>query len=279
MNLTGIFRSYLPYFHYLGMIEYSFGSYRLAWKMPGMGFVLFAIVAKVIGCVGVILTSSEWKGGDRILSTFFSVFATLQVVSVFVNFVFRSHLLSETNDLLLSVEGLFVKDLHLNPIPYEKFKKNFFWRVLLIFVAYFQGVISALIFISAHSPNFYMYLSILTQFFLTGIACSAVFYLELVSFYLQLLNTSIERDSNGCGGQWSRNNTLGSKMKKKLRVFKMIQFFLWKAVQRINDYFGWTLIPFILQLFMMEFYSIYWLVTALQENPRPDDWELQRKCD
>lgn len=263
MSLTTIFRTYLPFFHYMGIIDYSYGSHRVIRRMSGVVFAVFLLCVGLIGMAIIVLYKwRNWDEADRVLISLYYTFGIFEMCSILIHTVFRKRFLSETNKLLLDVEKVFLKDLALRRISYNPFKSSFHWKIILIITVWSQSFLRAIMWTYYYQIGLFLVWNKLLQFSWCMIACAMIFYLEQICFFLDLLNLSIEKDLKLIGFYVNAShsmpqNSIALSIRSKLRNFKRIHFYSWMAVQRVNDHFGWTLIPFFLQLFIRQFYSVF----------------------
>ena len=229
----------------------------------------------------MLIRGAEWGEWDRVFLSFSSLFAVLQSVSISIHFLFRSQLLIEANKTLLTIEYVFLKNLKWRRIPYEIFEREVVVKALIGLGVWLPTLLPYILYAADGPLSPLTCLGKLSQIGLCLMIWVMVFYVEIVHFFLSLLNMTLERDLKEFDAFNQRraliDRSKARMIKNKLFAFKQIHFHLWTAVQRINDYFAWTLIPLLLQLFIFEFYSIYWLADMLRLGQNNEWRELTRE--
>lgn len=96
-----------------------------------------------------------------------------------------------------------------------------------------------------------------------------IFFIDVLCFYLEQLRLVIVRDTNNdrsldsIGYHKYSNKCVF--IRTQLKNYKSVHFCLWEVGQRINIFFGWSMISILLQAFVDFLYSSYWLFDLLQE--------------
>lgn len=107
----------------------------------------------------------------------------------------------------------------------------------------------------------------------------ALFYFQLIEFYLHELNTFISGRLDLLSphaAQFTKHSDMSSiyfigdektkyhadnfLMIRTLKTIKIIHFRIWNAVQDINATFGWFLLAFMFKNFVDTLWEVYWLL-------------------
>lgn len=97
--------------------------------------------------------------------------------------------------------------------------------------------------------------------------CHSIFYIELLKYHLKQLNLVIRRDSLQLSNEILINNpVIRADVLNKIRCYKIAHFRLWLVNQRINKYFGYSIIGILMHIFTDTVYSIFWVYELFYFN-------------
>lgn len=181
------------------------------------------------------------------------------VVVLFQAIAFAPHL-TEVVRMLREQEVIFAQHLH-HRLNYRKFVEKLHQRML--------GTIGLMI---VYISLFFLRMRIGDQSItrmnvvskylqLTTAACAAhvLFYVELLNFCLAELNMAIQRSSFE-----SRSSV--QDIKDRLLTFKTVHFRLYLVRQKINRFFGYSILALLLHAFTELLYSAFWLFDTIESK-------------
>ena len=272
MTLSRVLKPYLQVYHFMGVIDHPYGSHRLLRKIPASIIGLFLLLTQLTGLHEIIiLMRSEWDVSDRLLLGMIAALGFIQVVLTLSLSVFQRQVIFEAQRIFLAVEDIFQKDLHWPQISYVQFKRGLHLCFFLLVFSWLQAVSFYALYNSFHLVTVSDYAKKVLHLFWTVLISCFVLHSGTVTFFLNLLNSTIERDLKEFGYYNNnkivvRNNAVVRSIKYKIRKYKLIHFHLWQSVQHISAYFGWLFIPIFLNFFMTIFYSTYWIAQVYRRR-------------
>lgn len=110
---------------------------------------------------------------------------------------------------------------------------------------------------------------------------NVLFFIDLVKDHLAHLNKIVAEVHSDWGGNDENVFVVKKKaqsvnmIRKQLSKYKTVHFRLWKITEKLNEFFGWTLIAIILQSFIELVFSAIWELRVL--NRLRDIIRLTRK--
>lgn len=269
-------RLHLNVFYFLGLAPYLTDNLKADDKKCRTS--IFVVVAQAaiglalaISCIEVANFGGYenlWSRTDIVIINFVAICEIVRITFVLIQCVFYREVLNEVCRTFRSLQLYYATSLRYH-IIYQKFFKQYFRKVLFIicgFLPYFlifvwETVMYALAPIGLQIKT----LQIMTS----ATYLHIIFYIDLLSFYLAELNVVIERDTYN---DESKNNIMIISKKslsnifirEKLKCYKHVHFQLWEVSQRINAFFGWSMVAILLHGFVDFVYTSYWLIQQLQ---------------
>lgn len=209
-----------------------------------------------------------WSRTDIVIINFVAICEIVRIAFILIQCLFCKDILNEICYTFRMLQAYYAMHLH-HQIAYQQFSKQYFRKVIFIVCGFIPYL---LIFI--WESCMYTMLPIGVQIKALQIMTSAtylhiIFYIDILSFFLAELNVVIERDA--VNGQTNNNIMIISEkslssisIREKLRCYKTVHFHLWEVAQRINAFFGWSMVAVLLHGFVDFVCSSYWLVQQLQ---------------
>lgn len=275
MDFMNSVRPYLNVFYILGLSPYLTDKV-ITNKEKSCSTVFFVIIQAAVGltlCLSCIEEAnfggySMWSRTDIVIINFVAICEIVRIIFILIQCLFYKDLLSEICFTFRMLQNYYTLHLY-HQMPYDKFTREYFRKFVIIicgFMPYFM--------IFLYESLTYGLVPIGIQIKALQIMTSAtylhiIFYVDILNFYLSELNivirrdTIVEQEKNGITiiSRKTLNNTL---IQEKLRCYKTVHFHLWEVTQRINAFFGWSMVAILLHGFVDFVYTSYWLIQQLQ---------------
>lgn len=220
----------------------------------------FAIAMTMLYMTNTRRPSNEITTAENFTVNLYFIGEFARAGFVLMQCVLYADLLIEIMAIFKGLEIYFVKNLQ-HRIFYGKFMRQYRHRISIIF-GFFMVYITSFsmrIILQDHITFIGMALKLLQL--MTAMTYSyIIFYVELLSFYLSELNVVIKNDTF----KYSNNVAMccdakyRAQIKDRLKSYKIVHFRLWLISQRMNRYFGYSIIAIILHAFTDSVYSALW---------------------
>lgn len=275
MDFKASTKLYLNIFHILGYSPYK------PWSGSGTSHYSLRFLSKLMKIVHFILCFGSAIPSYYYLNinTDYPPLSTTETIIVNINLA--CHLLRATFVLIYCVyrKELIYDAMHIfselrkyyanhmkHRVLYHGFRNGFGLKFFIGLGALAQYVISYLV--RCLIRSYYTPLGILVKVLqlLTALnVLHIVFFIDALTFHLSELNAVIRRDIV------STNAMPNGKYKsdvicKKLKCYKVVHFHLWEIAQRLNTFFGWSMLTVLMHGFCDITYSAYWIFEELQLN-------------
>lgn len=277
MDFMKAIRPYLNVFYTLGLSPHLADKTDAKYKKCRSSTYLVVIQA----AIGLALATSciqianfggyeyLWSRTDIVIINFVAICEIVRIAFILIQCLFCADILNEICYTFRMLQAYYTMHLH-HQIVYQPFGRQFLRKVAFIVCGFMPCLM-----IFLWDSYFYALEPIAIQIKVLQIMTSAtflhiIFYIDILGFYLAELNTVIERDSNQ--DQTKLNNIMiisekslnSISMRERLRCYKTVHFHLWEVSQRINAFFGWSMVAILLHGFVDFVYSSYWLIQQLQ---------------
>lgn len=93
-----------------------------------------------------------------------------------------------------------------------------------------------------------------------------IFYLDLLSYHLNQLNAVIAKDMIKFASGSMNETMRRTQIQHQLKCYKIVHYRLWMAIQRINHFFGYTLIALVLHNFGDLVYAAIWIFERIHAS-------------
>lgn len=181
----------------------------------------------------------------------------LRSIFILMQCILYEHLIQEIIDIFVDLE-LYFRYKFQHRICYKQFFRKYHYKVVIIMTVCFLYISSfffRLIF-DKNTVGMPGVLYKMLQIMSTISYCYPLFFAELLNYHLNQLNLVIRKDL-------VRISILINKREKQMEVvqrlkcYKIVHFRLWMVNQRINKYFGYSIIAIFLHSFTDTVYSIF----------------------
>lgn len=160
---------------------------------------------------------------------------------------------SDLQESFLRLETEFQDSLPNRNVQYEKFRKHFIIKCLVMLFFYLMSIISMVMSHLTTGKVVTSYMVILNA--LNDLsAFQTIFYVDLSKYFMKTISQTLRYDDVSRDRLTEKPNEA-----KFIKSIKKLHLSIWKSVDRINEYFGLFLLGFIVQQFLMISYDIYWI--------------------
>lgn len=272
MNFTKSFAPYLATFYYLGMSPCSPNRIQINDDKHRNPMVIVQIVCVLISVLCVIAlfisTDSMWKFGPKeVISSLYIFCDIIKAFCIAMQCIVYERHMREISCIFNKLDSFFV--IHLNyRIRYELFRNKCATYAFIIITAYGQYLV--VLAIRGVIENNFVVFTIPMQFahLMQSITyLHMIFYIEALAFYLAQLNWVVQRDMEAhIPTKQTFNYKSRILMRNKIKCYKSVHFRLWEVSQRINTFFGWTMIVIFTHAFVKFVYTSYWIFEEYQHG-------------
>lgn len=283
MHYLAATRRYLRMFYFLGLSPYHpNGRYvpSLICKFSHAMMILQALVTFAIAIPGAIHLHSVGTGAEYTLSDIAMVDVFLfcecvRSICILVQSFGKRKVIHSINVSFQQVEWSFVTRLH-HRIPYRKLKNRLRCTAILLLYGYLQIFITYVMrnLVSPRLARLNGQIKILQALSMVMLL-HIIFYVEVLSFFMDNLLAVLERDSVGKlhGGNMrniilvnaKQRNWSNACLREKILLFKSIHFKLWKVSEQISRYFGWCLMILLAQSCILMIYALHWFMIHINK--------------
>lgn len=200
-----------------------------------------------------------------------NIFLFSEMIKIFAvlhqNFAYRDLFDGILRDFQ-TIELLYQNTLNC-PIQLTSFSRVYMNKICWTFGSFaIQMIFSAMYFILYGNITFLDVSQELMRFSSIVAYMNVVFFIDLVKYHLAHLNTIVaEEHSDSCVDDENvfvvKKAQSANMIRKQLFKYKTVHFRLWKITEKLNKFFGWTLIAIILQSFVELVLSTIWQLRVL----------------
>lgn len=224
---------------------------------------------KLLLCVGsILLINFVAERNNTSYHIAIDIFLFSELIKIFVvvyqNFAYQE-LVGGIMRNFRTIESLFESTLSA-PIQFTSLDRGYKRKICCAFGSYVTLLICFTIYFFLYGKlNFSDVLFQIMKFISISVYMNVIFFIDLVTFYLEHSNTIIAKENSDClavsGNVFVvRKARLVSLIREKLSKYKLIHFRLWKISEQLNEYLGWTLLTIPLQSFVeLVIFSIWQL--------------------
>lgn len=264
MNFSEYTRFYLIAFYLLGLSPYhSKGNDEIFCYLSKLFhlFVSFSISLLILHFLNENGVPPAFTPGEAVIFNFSAICEMFRSMAILVQCVLFKNCMNETMRIFQNMGFYFEKYLR-HRICYRSLSKatRLKFGILLGVVTLYVCSFTIRFFYQDEASKIGLLFKViqvasaLTSAFIT-------FYIDLLNFYVTQLNSVIRRDTIDIASLPTDEPNSPSKCGhnkfslNQLKHYKIIHFHLWLASQRINKYFGYSLI---IMLFQVIFSLVYW---------------------
>lgn len=140
-------------------------------------------------------------------------------------------------------------------LEFKKFRKRFIIKCVVMLIFYIISIFS-MIMSKITDEKFVTSYMVVLNLFNDISAFQTIFYVDLIKSFLKAINHAFRDDDLNDAIKLSCEKATETSFIKSM---KKLHLSVWKAVDKINDYFGLFLLGYIVQQFLMISYDIYWI--------------------
>lgn len=272
MNFSKSVAPYLTTFYFLGMSPCRPNQtwpHNEKHRNPMIIVQILCILASVSCVILIYITSVPLLalGPAEIIACLYIACDIVKAFCVAFQCIIYESQMREISNTFHKLDSFFA--IHLNHrIRYQTFRKKISTYALIIITSYSQYVM--VFTLRGILENVFITYSIPSQFvhLMQSITyLHMIFYIEALTFYLSQLNLVIQKDMDTHATSKHthkyKNRIL---MRNKIKCYKSVHFRLCEVSERINTFFGWTMIVIFSHAFVKFVYSAYWIFEEYQHD-------------
>lgn len=167
------------------------------------------------------------------------------------------YLIHEIIGIFVNLEFYFFKEFQ-HRIYYQKFNRTYnskFLIIISICFVYISSFFGRLVFDSktvGMPGSLYKVIQLMTAISY----CYALLFIEMLNFHLKQLNLVVRKDLVRLSIS-NQNPGPQRQIVRRLKGYKIVHFHLWMANQRINKYFGYSIVAVLMHGFTDTVYSVF----------------------
>lgn len=264
---------YLNIFHILGYSPYSTWS-GTPWLVPNFLTNYFKIIHLIL-CFGSVIPAYYFlnintdyppmSATETIIININLACHLLRATFVVIYCVYRKELIYDMMHIICELQRYYA-DYMKHRVLYYSFRKCFGLKMLIGIVALMQYVIGYIVrcIVREYFTPLGIILRVL-QFLTLFNFLHIIFCIDALTLHLRELNAVIRKDivftSVMINGRWKSDVIC-----YKLKCYKVVHFHLWEIAQRLNTFFGWSMLTVLMHGFCDITYAAYWVFEELQLN-------------
>lgn len=189
----------------------------------------------------------------------------LRATSVLIYCAYRKELIYDTMHIIWELQRYYVDHMK-HRVYYHGFRKCFCLKVVMGLGALIQYIIGYILrcFVRKYFTPLGMIMRVLQLLTVVNVL-HIVFFIDALTFHLSELNAVIRRDivfTNVMANGPCKSDVIC----RMLKCYKVVHFHLWEIAQRLNTFFGWSMLTVMMHGFCDITYSAYWIFEELQLN-------------
>lgn len=247
MDLKTNTKAYLDMFYVIGISSYHPKKNKKAHLVVAYMKFIQTSICSLIGIVGLYILSIEgvsrvYKTSEAIILNIYIGCDMVRAAAILAQCICLKSTLNEVMCIFYNLESYFASHLKYR-ICYCEFSRQFFYRAVLILsvnVMYIFGFIIR--YITGDAVSSVGFLTKVLQLMTTLTYLQIIFYVDLLNYHLRQLNTVLYADLCAYNCNRAFEMASGIRLRSRLKAYKVIHFRLWMVSQKINQYFGWSLI-------------------------------------
>lgn len=230
-------------------------------------------IALCVACSVVLNANSQRtsKSVDRMDIFITRIFICLQFsrsLLVLLQCLFYEQTYGNIVNTYNRLEVFFVQQMEYR-LNFEHFSRDVAIKMTLTLFAFIQfAIVHILITWSYTGFNVVLLLIKLLRFLFVFTCAHLVFSVDALTFYMEQLMAVIARDAGNDQSidslPFFKQSVKCELLRNRLKNYKNAQFTLWENSQRLNRFFGWSMVMILLIVFLDSSYTAYWLFYELQ---------------
>lgn len=265
MKLMESMKFFLNLFYVLGFSPYHRRNESSPISIIGLTFIsIQAIICELLAIWAFyILTYNGFLVmNSRIDTLIVSMYVLTDMIrSAFIlmqNLRYKNDI-PEIIRIFLDLE-LYFEEYFQHRICYQKFKQKYIYKAVLVigvalsYIASFfvRLCIGDLIGIPGYMIKILQLMTAISY-------CHILLYIEMLNFHLKQLNLVILRDTLQLSNEiWPSSSVMQAEILGRLKSYKFVHFRLWMVKQKINNYFGYSIMAILMHTFTDSMYSFFW---------------------
>lgn len=278
---------YFKLFYWLGVSPYYpvrngskqqplIGCRKMSIKMPGFLLVLVDLASCIaltsIFQFGLLNGIANVTRADNLMTVIFIISQFARIIVGQLQCLLYGQTYGKLVDTYSRLDVFFAQQLN-HRIDFQHFTSGVSRKVYLTIAAYVQNALVQAIVMWTYGRWNILALPIkILQIFAMSAAVHFVFSVDTLTFFMEQLVAVIVRDT---ANDRSIDDLVYSKysakcvlLRNQLKNYKRIQFALWENAQRLNRFFGWSMVLFLLVTFLESSHTAYWLFTDVRHIDR-----------
>lgn len=260
MSLSEALTPFLYSFYIIG--ESPFPSVRLASKTKFVKF-LFKLPVLILICVSIYVTihflrndyfvACDRRGLD-IIHILLIMSSLITNLSISYQCLFHGTCWTQIQESLCRIETEFQNLLPNTNLKLSKFRKQFLLKFFVILLSYFTLSLAMIMFrienVEYYHKTYMIVLTIINDSF----ALQVVFYVDLIKLFLKTITDTFY--GGGVDAKCVNEAFIDTKF---ILSTKKLHSSIYKVVEKINEYFGFFLLSYIIHQFLAISYYIFWI--------------------
>lgn len=283
MNLIVFIRPYMRFFHLFGQTPYPLNYYlskkcvehtkwhRLTLMIPTM----FIFALNLTLCVASILLVNIYPYMIRSYNISISVFFFCELIKIFavLHQNFAKNLMGGILRNFQSIESIFRNSLQC-PIEYTSLERAYARKIHLAYGSNLTLMIAVAIYRTLRGKVHYAdVMSEIMRFISIAVYMHFLLFIDLLTFHLKHLNKIIVSDIDGSATDREyvslvKKARTAKMILKQLSKYNMIYLRLWEISEKMNEYFGWSLVALMMLSFVDFVICVIWQLKVLNDTSR-----------
>lgn len=272
----------MKFFHLVGLTQYPLDYYlfevnenrgswnRFVMMCPAIVTISIKFALYVACFIQINIYGASKHNTSIVVINILLICELFEIIAVFhQNFAYTA-LIAEILRDFQSIELQFRRTLH-RPILFTAFKSAYAKKIRWAIGLYIILLISfANYWILNKKFTAYVVIMKIMQLMSISVYMYILFFMDLITFYLQHLNTIIVNDNS----DWAvdrvnvfvvKNVTKADMIRKQLSKYKHIHFRLWKNAELVNESLGWMMLAILSHLFVDFVHCVIWQTKVLDK--------------
>lgn len=194
-----------------------------------------------------------WKNHAREIIHVLLIFSSsITNLTIAYQCIFLSHIWTQLQESLCRLETEFQELLPNGNVKFKKFRKVFIIKCAVMLFFYVTSIFFMIMSRIVDKKYVTSYMVVLS-FFNDLSAFQVIFFVDLSKYFLAAIRQTFrdeERSDRSCDK---------SDEAKLMKSMKKLHLSIWRTVDKINEFFGFFLLGYIVQQFLMISYDIYWI--------------------
>lgn len=290
MEVELFLKAYLQIFFMCGIIPYPFKMETENQRQKCKKLLQFIPVISVIILSFVVIFvwsnfyfSNEFHinigNKNYIISTLFLFNLLITNVStVFFGYYYRS-VYRSIYDSLVNLE-IFLKINFEKQLLFKHLSKSVKSKFFLVIFGDLLHSITNLSYDTEVKNEIYVVATMLIMLTIAYISCmNVIIHVDVIANVLRQMSEWLQEknDLNGTTFEPKSNADSDEALVSQFKWIKYFYFDVWQYVERMNRYFGWIMMFFLLQMFLEFTFACYWIFMLIEK--KWNLWEFMRKLE